>query len=83
MSYRLVDANALAIKYPDVNDMVCIYADLPNGLDGGFYTVLKLELDEIVKRHEEIGYEHGLRDGYAQAVMDAVDKSGADMMDLT
>ena len=34
MSYRLVDSNDLAIKYPEVNDMSCIYADLPNGLDG-------------------------------------------------
>lgn len=39
MSYRLVDANKLAIKYPEVNDMPCIYADLPNGLDGNHYTL--------------------------------------------
>ena len=36
MSYRLIDANALAIC-KEVNDMSCIYADLPNGLDGGHY----------------------------------------------
>ena len=36
MSYRLIDANALAIC-KEVNDMSCIYADLPNGLDGGYY----------------------------------------------
>ena len=34
MSYRLINANDLAMKYPEVNDMPCIYADLPNGLDG-------------------------------------------------
>ena len=39
MSYRLVDANKLTIKYPEVNDMPCIFADLPNGLDGQFYTL--------------------------------------------
>ena len=39
MSYRLVDANKLAIKYPEVNDMSCIYADLPNGLDDGHYVL--------------------------------------------
>lgn len=37
MSYRLIDANALAANCKQVNDMPCIYADLPNGLDGGFY----------------------------------------------
>ena len=40
MSYRLVDSNKLAIKYPEVNDMPCIYADLPNGLDNGYYDLL-------------------------------------------
>ena len=39
MSYRLVDSNNLALKYPEVNDMPCIYADLPNGLDGKHYTL--------------------------------------------
>lgn len=37
MSYRLIDSNELAIKYPEVNDMPCIYADIPNGLNGDFY----------------------------------------------
>ena len=40
MSYRLINSNDLAIKYPEVNDMPCIYADLPNGLDGNFYKLL-------------------------------------------
>ena len=37
MSYRLINSNELAIKYPEVNDMPCIYADIPNGLNGDFY----------------------------------------------
>ena len=41
MSYRLVDANALAIKYPEVNDMPCIYVDLPNGLDNKHYSLIE------------------------------------------
>ena len=39
MSYRLIDANALAIYCKQVNDMPCIYADLPNGLDGNHYII--------------------------------------------
>ena len=34
MSYRLIDANAIAVQCPEVNDMPCIYADLDVGLDG-------------------------------------------------
>ena len=36
MSYRLIDSNAIAIKYPEVNEMPCVFADLPNGLNGQF-----------------------------------------------
>lgn len=36
MSYRLIDSNALAIKYPEVNEMPCVFADLPDGLHGQF-----------------------------------------------
>lgn len=39
MSYRLINSNALAIRCKEVNDLPCIYADLPNGLDGGHYTM--------------------------------------------
>lgn len=39
MSYRLINSNSLALKYPEVNDMPCIYVDLPNGLDGGHYVL--------------------------------------------
>lgn len=34
MSFRLIDANAIAEKYPEVNDMPCIFVDLDdNGFD--------------------------------------------------
>lgn len=36
MSYRLIDSNALAQTYPEVNGMPCIYADL-DCLDGQHY----------------------------------------------
>ena len=36
MSYRLIDSNAIAIKYPEVNDMPCVFADLPDGMNGQF-----------------------------------------------
>ena len=36
MSYRLIDSNAIAIKYPEVNEMPCVFADLPDGLNGQF-----------------------------------------------
>ena len=37
MSYRLISANDISTQYPEVNDMPCIYADLPRGIDGGYY----------------------------------------------
>jgi len=43
MSYRLINANALAPNHKEVNDMPCIYADLPNGLDGGYYDLARAE----------------------------------------
>lgn len=36
MSYRLIDSNAIAITYPEVNEMPCVFADLPDGLNGQF-----------------------------------------------
>ncbi len=36
MSYRLIDSNAIAIKYPEVNEMPCVFANLPDGLNGQF-----------------------------------------------
>lgn len=43
MSYRLINANALAANCKQVNDMPCIYADLPNGLDEGYYDLARVE----------------------------------------
>lgn len=52
MSYRLIDANSIAEYYPEVNEMDCIYADLPNGLDGEFHIIAdKCQLDSL---YEEI-----------------------------
>ena len=36
MSYRLIDSNAIAIKYPEVNEMPCVFANLPDGMNGQF-----------------------------------------------
>ena len=46
MSYRLINANSIAEKYPEVNDLPCIYADIPNELDNRHYTVIPVE-DQI------------------------------------
>lgn len=50
MSYRLVDANDLAFKYPEVNDMPCVYADLPNGLNGAHYNFPAEDSDLISRK---------------------------------
>lgn len=39
MSYRLINSNEIAIKYPEVNEMDCIYVDLPNGLDNEYHYI--------------------------------------------
>ena len=54
MSYRLIDANALAMSCEKVNDMPCIYANLPYGLDGGSY-ILTLGLDYLTRWYELFG----------------------------
>lgn len=46
MSYRLINANTLAANCKQVNDMPCIYADLPNGLDGGYYDMTQGDADK-------------------------------------
>lgn len=46
MSYRLINANILAEKYSEVNNMPCIYANLPNGLDGKGYDVIEWDKQE-------------------------------------
>ncbi len=48
MSYRLIDSNALALKYPEVNDMPCIFADLPDGLDNKHYIVIPEDVQTII-----------------------------------
>lgn len=49
MSYRLVNANELAQKYPEVHDMPCIYADLPNGLDGKNYIARRPTVEDVLE----------------------------------
>ena len=71
MSYRLVDANELALVIPEVNMMPCIYADLPNGLDGKHYTLKSSRkghwiYDDECKEHghcDKCGYKTDLVDG--------------------
>ena len=65
MSYRLIDANAIQIEFPKVNELPCIYVDLPNGLDNSYHFI---STDGINTTHEQIGYEKGYRDGYASAI---------------
>ena len=38
--------------------------------------VERKDLDEIIEGHEEIGYEKGYRDGYAQAMEEAIQAVG-------
>lgn len=46
MSYRLIDSNNSEflkdgfITQDTANEMPCIYADLPNGMDGGMYLAI-------------------------------------------
>ena len=54
MSYRLINSNEIAIKYPEVNDMPCIYADIPNGLNGDFYDLSVYPKDVLDKIRDEI-----------------------------
>ena len=51
MSYRLVDSNELAIRYPEVNDMPCIYADLTNGLDNEYYDLSSRHKGHWIRNH--------------------------------
>lgn len=57
MSYRLIDSNEIAIKYPEVNEMDCIYVDLPNGLDNEYHYI-------------EAESKGSFYDGYAYCLMD-------------
>lgn len=57
MSYTLVDMDYLVRKFPDMAETLyalpCITADLPNGLDGGFYDY-KEQHDRIRRLYEEL-----------------------------
>lgn len=54
MSYRLIDSNSLALKYPEVNDMPCIYADLPDGLDNKHYQVIPEDVQTIISNSKDM-----------------------------
>lgn len=54
MSYRLIDSNALALKYPEVNDMPCIFADLPDGLDNKHYIVIPEDVQTIISNSKDM-----------------------------
>ena len=47
MSYRLIDANAIATQHPEVNDLPCIFADLPDGLNGQYYDLRWSQLQNV------------------------------------
>lgn len=74
MSYRLINANEIANKYPEVNDMKCIYADLPNGIDGKLYNfhgeeaVIDKVLEIVEKRRKDIN-DSGLDIGTIAVVL--------------
>ena len=72
MSYRLINSNEIAIKYPEVNEMDCIYVDLPNGLDNEYHYIeaepVKHELWEAVEEAYHQGYEDGKDAGYTEGL---------------
>lgn len=52
---------------------VCQFlANYMNVLEAQMELIKGKSLDEITEAHEQIGYEKGYRDGYAQAVEDAI-----------
>ena len=51
MSYRLVDANTIQIEYPKVNELPCIFVDLPNGLNNKYHFINDLESLEAEPKH--------------------------------
>lgn len=52
MSYRLVDANTIQIEYPKVNELPCIYVDLPNGLDNSYHFIEPVKHGHWIKLFE-------------------------------
>ena len=59
MSYRLIDSNAIAEEYEWVNDMPCIYADLPHGLDGNYHGNLDIVHCSDCKYRKDYGHSVG------------------------
>lgn len=60
MSYRLINANDLNGKisvgdYEIVLDAPYIYADLPNGLDGEYYNILKMMSEMYSENYIKLG----------------------------
>ena len=91
MSYRLINSNEIAIKYPEVNDMLCIYADIPNGLNGDFYDlsvypkiVEKLEqptVDVLDKIRDEIE-EHTDGNNHCDEYLDGYNNGMKDALEI-
>ena len=79
MNYKLINANNIAfnsdgfITEKNIEKMPCIYADLPNGMDGEHYvleqqsTLDKIRAEIAVLDDADYDYE-----GYYKAVTDAV-----------
>ena len=44
--------------------------------DGKYCPLIELQLDEITAAHEQIGFDKGFRDGYAQGLTEAEPKRG-------
>ena len=79
MSYRLINANNITfnsdgfITADNIEKMPCIYADLPNGMDGEHYV-----LDQAIKALAQEPYEDAIsRDELLKAI-DTWDKFGCD-----
>ena len=84
MSYKLIDANDLALLVPEIT-MPCIFADLPNGLDGKHYTLETSHkghwIDALYSRKcSECGYDMCKKDEWGQFIPDkACPNCGAKM----
>ena len=80
MSYRLINANNITfnsdgfITAKNIEKMPCIYADLPNGMDGEHY-VLEQEPTEWQIDHE-------ILKAYSDGADDILDKLRAEIEDL-
>ena len=66
MSYRLIDANALNgvisnDDYGKVLNAPCIFADLPNGLDGEHYNLQEPQTGHWIKTISENGITSAVR----------------------